>query len=308
MTAATMAARLSAVRARMGMLWVALATVYVVWGSTYLAIRVAIETIPPLLSAGIRFLIASAILGLIVATRVGLSGLRVGGRQAGAAALVGVLLLVGGNGAVVLGERTVASGVAALLVAMVPLWVVLLRRLGGDRAGHRTLFGVLVGFAGLAVLVLPGSNGGTTSTGGILLIVGASLSWSIGSYVAAGLPMPANPFVTTVYEMVAGGVVLAILGLGVGEAADLDLGAISGRSWFALGYLVLMGSVVAFSAYVWLLHHAPISLVATYAYVNPVIAVLLGALILSEPITAAVLAGGAIIVLGVVLVVTSEKR
>lgn len=308
MTTVTMAARLSAVRARMGLLWLALATVYVVWGSTYLAIRVAIETIPPLLSAGIRFLIASAILGLIVATRVGLSGLRVGRRQAGAAALVGVLLLVGGNGGVVLGERTVASGVAALLVAMVPLWVVLLRRLGGDQAGRRTLLGVLVGFAGLAVLVLPGSNGGSTSTGGILLIVGASLSWSIGSYVAGRLPMPANPFVTTVYEMVAGGVVLTILGLGVGEAADLDLGAISGRSWLALGYLVLMGSVVAFSAYVWLLHHAPISLVATYAYVNPVIAVLLGALILSEPITAAVLAGGAIIVLGVVLVVTSEKR
>lgn len=308
MTTATMAARLSAVRARLGLLWLALATIYVVWGSTYLAIRVAIETIPPLLSAGIRFLIASAILGLIVATRVGLSGLRVGRRQAGAAALVGVLLLVGGNGGVVLGERTVASGVAALLVAIVPLWVVLLRRLGGDRAGRRTLLGVLLGFAGLAVLVLPGSNGGTTSTGGILLIVGASLSWSIGSYVAARLPMPANPFVTTVYEMVAGGVVLTILALSVGEARDLDLGAISGRSWLALGYLVLMGSVVAFSAYVWLLHHAPISLVATYAYVNPVIAVLLGALILSEPITAAVLAGGAIIVLGVVLVVTSEKR
>jgi drug/metabolite transporter (DMT)-like permease len=285
-----------------------MATVYVVWGSTYLAIRVVIETMPPMLSAGVRFLVAAGIVGMILIGRSGLKVLRVERHQAAAAALVGILLLVGGNGGVVLGERTVASGIAALLVAMVPLWVVVLRALTGDRPRSRTVLGVLVGFAGLTILVVPSGNAGTTTVGGILLIIGASLSWSIGSLLAGRAAMPANPFATTFYEMLAGGSVLVLIGLAVGEAKDVDLGTISGRSWLALAYLVVMGSVVAFSAYVWLLHNAPISLVATYAYVNPVIAVLLGALILNEPITAAVVAGGAVIVLGVVLVVSKERQ
>jgi drug/metabolite transporter (DMT)-like permease len=285
-----------------------MATVYVVWGSTYLAIRVVIETMPPMLSAGVRFLVAAGIVGMILIGRSGLKVLRVELHQAAAAALVGILLLVGGNGGVVLGERTVASGIAALLVAMVPLWVVVLRALTGDRPRSRTVLGVLVGFAGLTILVVPSGNAGTTTVGGILLIIGASLSWSIGSLLAGRAAMPANPFATTFYEMLAGGSVLVLIGLAAGEAKDVDLGTISGRSWLALAYLVVMGSVVAFSAYVWLLHNAPISLVATYAYVNPVIAVLLGALILNEPITAAVVAGGAVIVLGVVLVVSKERQ
>ncbi|HEV8529777.1 MAG TPA: EamA family transporter [Actinomycetes bacterium] len=307
MTATVVALR-SAVRSRAGTLWLAMATVYVVWGSTYLAIRVVIETMPPMLSAGVRFLVAAGIVGMILIGRSGLKVLRVERHQAAAAALVGILLLVGGNGGVVLGERTVASGIAALLVAMVPLWVVVLRALTGDRPRSRTVLGVLVGFAGLTILVVPSGNAGTTTVGGILLIIGASLSWSIGSLLAGRVAMPANPFVTTFYEMLAGGSVLVLIGLAATEAKDVDLGTISGRSWLALAYLVVMGSVVAFSAYVWLLHNAPISLVATYAYVNPVIAVLLGALILNEPITAAVVAGGAVIVLGVVLVVSKERQ
>jgi drug/metabolite transporter (DMT)-like permease len=290
------------------MLWLAMATVYVVWGSTYLAIRVVIETMPPMLSAGVRFLVATGIVGMILIGRSGLEVLRVQRHRAAAAAFVGVLLLVGGNGGVVLGERTVASGIAALLVAMVPLWVVVLRALTGDRPRSRTVLGVVVGFVGLTILVVPSSDAATTTVGGMLLIIGASLSWSIGSLLGGRAVMPANPFVTTFYEMLAGGSVLVLIGLAAGEAKDVDLGAISGRSWLALAYLVVMGSVVAFSAYVWLLHHAPISLVATYAYVNPVIAVLLGALILNEPITAAVVAGGAVIVLGVILVVSKERE
>jgi drug/metabolite transporter (DMT)-like permease len=304
----TVVALRSAVRSRAGTLWLAMATVYVVWGSTYLAIRVVIETMPPMLSAGVRFLVAAGIVGMILIGRSGLKVLRVELHQAAAAALVGILLLVGGNGGVVLGERTVASGIAALLVAMVPLWVVVLRALTGDRPRSRTVLGVLVGFAGLTILVVPSGDAGTTTVGGILLIIGASLSWSIGSLLAGRTAMPANPFATTFYEMLAGGSVLVLIGLAAGEAKDVDLGTISGRSWLALAYLVVMGSVVAFSAYVWLLHNAPISLVATYAYVNPVIAVLLGALILNEPITAAVVAGGAVIVLGVVLVVSKERQ
>lgn len=306
MTSAVLALR-TAVSSRAGMLWAAMATVYVVWGSTYLAIRVAIETMPPMLSAGIRFLLAAAIVGLILVSHSGVRVLRVEPYRIGAAAVVGVLLLVGGNGGVVLGERTVASGIAALLVAMVPLWVVALRALLGDRPSLRTVAGVLIGFAGLAILVVPTADSGTTTLGGMALIIGASLSWSIGSISAGRARLPANPFVATFYEMLAGGTVLSLVGLASGETHGLDLGAISGRSWLALGYLVVMGSVIAFSAYVWLLHHAPISLVATYAYVNPVIAVLLGALILNEPITAAVVAGGAIIVGGVTLVVSKER-
>jgi drug/metabolite transporter (DMT)-like permease len=305
---ATVVALRSAVRSRAGTLWLAMATVYVVWGSTYLAIRVVIETMPPMLSAGVRFLVAAGIVGMILIGRSGFDVLRVERHRAAAAAFVGVLLLVGGNGGVVLGERTVASGIAALLVAMVPLWVVVLRALTGDRPRSRTVIGVLIGFVGLTILVVPSGDAGTSTIGGILLIIGASLSWSIGSLLAGRVAVPANPFVTTFYEMVAGGSVLLLIGIVAGETTDVDLGAISGRSWLALVYLVLMGSVVAFTAYVWLLHHAPISLVATYAYVNPVIAVLLGALILNEPITAAVVAGGAVIVLGVVLVVSKERQ
>jgi drug/metabolite transporter (DMT)-like permease len=304
----TVVALRSAVRSRAGTLWLAMATVYVVWGSTYLAIRVVIETMPPMLSAGVRFLVAAGIVGMILIGRSGFDVLRVERHRAAAAAFVGVLLLVGGNGGVVLGERTVASGIAALLVAMVPLWVVVLRALTGDRPRSRTVIGVLIGFVGLTILVVPSGDAGTSTIGGILLIIGASLSWSIGSLLAGRVAVPANPFVTTFYEMVAGGSVLLLIGIVAGETTDVDLGAISGRSWLALVYLVLMGSVVAFTAYVWLLHHAPISLVATYAYVNPVIAVLLGALILNEPITAAVVAGGAVIVLGVVLVVSKERQ
>lgn len=304
----TVVALRSAVRSRAGTLWLAMATVYVVWGSTYLAIRVVIETMPPMLSAGVRFLVAAGIVGMILIGRSGFDVLRVERHRAAAAAFVGVLLLVGGNGGVVLGEKTVASGIAALLVAMVPLWVVVLRALTGDRPRSRTVIGVLIGFVGLTILIVPSGDAGTTTVGGILLIIGASLSWSIGSLLAGRVAVPANPFVTTFYEMLAGGSVLVLIGLVAGETKDVDFGAISGRSWLALAYLVLMGSVVAFSAYVWLLHHAPISLVATYAYVNPVIAVLLGALILNEPITAAVVAGGAVIVLGVVLVVSKERQ
>lgn len=306
-TLTSVSARLSAIRSRAGLLWLALGTVYVVWGSTYLAIRVVVETMPPLLSSGVRFLIAAGVLGALMLSRSRPSVFRIPRRQIGAASLVGLLLLLGGNGGVALGEQTVVSGVAALLVAIVPLMIVLLRMLIGDRPPGRTLLGVLVGFAGLAVLVLPSNGNGTSTIGGILIILGASLSWSIGSFISARLPMPGNAFVATVYEMLAGGVGLVVCALLAGEFANLDLGEISARSWWALGYLVVMGSVVTFSAYVWLLHNAPISLVATYAYVNPVIAVLLGALLLSEPITAAVLAGGAIIVLGVILVVRTER-
>jgi len=288
------------------LLWGALGIVYVVWGSTYLAIRVVVETMPPLLSAGVRFLVAAAILAAVVAARKGPGALRVDRRALLAAALVGTLLLAGGNGGVTLAEQWIPSSLAALLVAAVPLWVVLLRTGNGDSPGRRSVLGVLLGFAGLSVLLRPGGGNGMVLVGSLVVLV-ASASWAVGSYWSSRLPLPRDPFVATVWEVASGGVVLLVAGLVRGEASGLDLGAVSTRSWLALAYLVVFGSLVAFTAYVWLLQNAPISLVATYAYVNPVIAVILGALLLAVPVTAAIVVGGAIVVAGVAVVVSTER-
>ena len=285
-------------------IWGALAIVYVVWGSTYLAIRVVVKEMPPITSAGLRFITASLLVGAYVALRHGPGTLRVRPRELGSAAIVGVLLLLGGNGLVSLGERTVPSGLTALLVAATPLSIVILRRISGDRPRLMTWAGVLVGIAGLVVLVAPGISGG--STAGTILIVVATLSWALGSFASPRLAMPSNPSVATAWEMLAGGLAMLIVGLARGERFDFSFGY-SGKSIFALAYLVVFGSIVAFSAYVWLLSKAPISLVATYAYVNPIVAVILGALLLSESVTAVIVIGGAIVVAGVALVVGAER-
>jgi drug/metabolite transporter (DMT)-like permease len=294
------------------LVWVGLTVVYLVWGSTYLAIRVAVETMPPFLSAAVRFAAAGVVLATVLAVRRGWRGLRVGRRELGASALVGVLLLAGGNGLVVLAETgpagtAVPSGIAALLVASVPLMVVALRAATGDRPRLPTVLGIVVGFAGLVALTLPAGGVAAAPLAGSLIVVAAAASWSVGSFSSGRLPLPADPFVATVYEMLAGSAVLALLGASHGELRVLDLGAFSARSWWALAYLMVAGSLLAFTAYVWLLHHAPISLVATYAYVNPAVAVALGALLIAEPVTPRVLLGGAVIVVGVALVVSTER-
>jgi drug/metabolite transporter (DMT)-like permease len=294
------------------LIWAALAVVYVVWGSTYLAIRVAVETMPSFLSAAARFAVAGVVLAAVLAVRRGRGSLRVGARELGASALVGVLLLAGGNGLVVLAESGpagihVPSGITALLIANVPLIVVLLRAVTGDRPRLASVAGVLVGFAGLVVLTLPAGGVAAAPLAGSLIVVTAAVSWSLGSFGSGRLPLPRDPFVATVYEMLAGSLALALLGVGHGELRGLDLAAVSARSWWALAYLMVAGSLLAFTAYVWLLHHAPISLVATYAYVNPTVAVVLGALLLAEPVTPRVLLGGAVIVVGVALVVSTER-
>ncbi|WP_245670216.1 EamA family transporter [Micromonospora mirobrigensis] len=271
----------------------------------------AVESMPSLLSAALRFAAAAVVLAVALRLRGGRGALRVDRRQLGSAALVGALLLAGGNGLVVLAEsgppgRALPSGVAALLVATVPLLVVLLRAVTGDPPRAWALVGVTLGFVGLVLLVLPGGSGAVPLAGALTVVAGAT-SWSVGSFLAGRLPMPADPFVATVYEMIAGSAVLAVLGAGRGELTGLDPAAITTRSWLALGYLTVAGSLVAFTAYVWLLQHAPISLVSTYAYVNPAVAVALGALLVAEPVTPPVLLGGAVIVAGVALVVTTER-
>ncbi|MEU7763304.1 EamA family transporter [Micromonospora aurantiaca (nom. illeg.)] len=298
--------------ARTALIWTALVLVYLLWGSTYLGIRVAVESLPPLISAAMRFSGAAVVLAVVLRLRRGPGALRVPPRRLGSAALIGVLLLAGGNGLVVLAESgpagaAVSSGVAALLVATVPLLVVVLRTVGGDRPRPWTFLGVALGFAGLVVLVLPRDGVDGVPVAGALTVVGAATSWSVGSYLSGKILMPADPFVATVYEMVAGAAVLALVGVARGELRGFSFADVTGRSWAAMAYLMVAGSLIAFTAYVWLLAHAPISLVSTYAYVNPVVAVALGALFVAEPITSQVLMGGAVIVVGVAVVVSTER-
>ncbi|MGI5162078.1 EamA family transporter [Microbispora sp. CA-102843] len=283
--------------------WLALAAVYVVWGSTYLGIAIAIQTLPPMMSGGLRFVTAALVLGTVLLIRA--VPFRMTRAQFGGAALVGLLLLAGGNGMVAVAEQHISSGLAALLVASTPLWLIVLRAIFRDRPHVLTLAGVLVGFAGVAFLSLRG--GGASGNGvGITVVLLGSLSWSVGSFISPRIPMPANPFVASTVEMAVGGSALLVMGLSQGER--LHLGAVSWQSWAALAYLVLVGSLVGFTSYIWLLGHAPISLVSTYAYVNPVVAVILGMAVLSEPVTAAMLVAGALIVVGVALVVSTERR
>ncbi|MEV4690865.1 EamA family transporter [Micromonospora echinospora] len=311
-TSATNAVDSATPPTRTALIWTALVLVYLLWGSTYLGIRVAVESLPPLISAAMRFAAAAVVLAVVLRVRRGPGALRVPPRRVGSAALIGVLLLAGGNGLVVLAESgpagtAVPSGVAALLVATVPLLVVLLRTVGGDRPRPWTFAGVTLGFAGLVVLVLPREGVDGVPVAGALTVVAAAASWSVGSYLSGRIRMPADPFVATVYEMTAGAAVLALVGVARGELRGFSFAEVTGRSWAALAYLMVAGSLVAFTAYVWLLAHAPISLVSTYAYVNPVVAVALGALFVAEPITSQVLLGGAIIVVGVAVVVSTER-
>jgi drug/metabolite transporter (DMT)-like permease len=284
----------------------ALAVVYVVWGSTYLGIAVAIETLPPLLMAALRFLTAGAIL-YAIASRLGeRAGDRPGRREWIAAALTGAPLFFVGNGGVVWAQQTVASGIAALLIATVPLWIAILDRVVyGRRLGPQAMLGLGLGFGGLALLVDP-SAGGRTSPGGAAILALAALGWAIGSLLSRSAALPSRPLVAAAMQMLAGGVFLAIGSVAAGELGEVRLEEFSGRSVLAFGYLIVFGSILAFSAYAWLLRSARTPLVATYAYVNPVVAVTLGWAVLGEQITGRTLVAGVIIVAAVALIVSSH--
>src|ERR671937_2517242 len=216
-------------------LWSALGTVYLVWGSTYLAIAIAVETLPPLLSAGLRFLTAGLLICLWLAVRR--ASLRATLSEVAGAATVGLLLLAGGNGLVVLAERTVPSGVAALIVASVPLWIVVLRALTGERVRGDLIGGVLLGLAGVAILVVPGGLNGTLDPFGVAILFGATISWALGTFVSPRLRSPRIALLSTAYQMLAGGAALVVAGFLHGEAAHLDPATFSLRSIVALGYL-----------------------------------------------------------------------
>jgi drug/metabolite transporter (DMT)-like permease len=285
--------------------WSGLATIYLVWGSTYLAIRVMVETIPALLGAGVRFSLAGALMRAFVAVRR--RSLKPTRRELAGALAIGVLL-PGANAVVTVAEKSVPSGLAALLVGSVPLVVILLRRFTGERVARASLVGVVLGFGGVALLLLPGERPDGATLAGMLAILLAAVMWASGSFLTPRLPMPRDPVASTGWELLLGGLVIVAAGLLAGEGGDVHPGRFSGDSVLAFGYLVVIGSVLAFSVYAWLLRNVPVSKVATYAYVNPVVAIVLGWLILDETVTLTVLAGAAIIVASVAVVVRAESR
>lgn len=297
---------------------VALLTVYVVWGSTYLAIAVMIETLPPLLAAGTRFLAAGALmLGVISLHRRWRAGRQPGeppaeamtGAQWRATWIVGTLLLLGGNGGVVLAERLIPSGLAAVLVATVPIWLAVLDAIVERRPPSLLVVGGLVaGIAGVAILLLPVQGLAAIDPGGVALVVIGAMAWAAGSIYARRAPLPRSGLVATGMEMAGGGLSLLVAGVLIGEVGRTDVAGFSGASLLAFGYLVVFGSFIAFTAYTWLLANVSVSTVGTYAYVNPIVAVALGAIFLSEPITPRTIVASLLIVGAVVAMVSGRPR
>jgi drug/metabolite transporter (DMT)-like permease len=282
----------------------ALLTVYVAWGGTYVAIRVMVETLPPLLSTGARFLIAGALLGACLRAR----GRRLSAsrRELLGAAAIGTVIL-GDIGILAVAEREVPAGLAALIIATVPLWVVALRLGAGERMSRATLAGVPLGLAGVALLVLPGDRPEGAPLVWLLVLVGAAAIEAAGQFASQRTPLPRDLLWTTALQLLAAGAVLVAAGAATGELAG-GIGHVSAASAAGFAYLVLPGSILAYSAFVWLLEHEPISTVATYAYVNPVVALALGWALLGAGLSATMAAGSVVVVASVAFVVRRESR
>jgi drug/metabolite transporter (DMT)-like permease len=285
-------------------IWTALIALYIVWGSTYLAIRFAVETFPPFLHGSLRFLISGVIL-LIWRRAMGdpmptKSNLK-------STAIVGTLLLLGGNGLVALAEKNVPSGIAALMISTSPFWLVLFEsfRAGGTRPNWQSILGLIIGFGGVFYLIGPAQFTGSQQkfdTFGILLLICAPILWSLGSIYARGADMPKSTLMSTGLQMLAGAVSLFLVSVVTGELKGFSFGEVSMRSWLGLIYLIAFGSLVGFVAYGWLLHNAPVSLFSTYAYVNPVVAVFLGWLLANEALNARIVVASAIIIGSVIFI------
>lgn len=300
-------------------IWAALLAVYIIWGSTYLGIRFAVETIPPFFHAGVRFLVSGALLftwrrmaGDSAPTR----------NQWKSAGIVGLLLLVGGNGLISLAEKTIPSGIAALLVATIPMFLVLVEALrpfdklkaapgGGVKPGWLQILGLLIGFGGVALLIGPAEffgGGHSLDLRGVTLVLVAAFSWSLGSIYNRSADLPKSTLLFTGMEMLAGSIGLFIVSAATGEFGRLDVSAISTRSLLGLAYLITFGSLVGFVSYGWLLRsNAPVSLISTYAYVNPIVAVLLGNWLARETLNARILAA-ALVIVGSVALINNSKQ
>ena len=288
---------------------VAFAAVYIIWGSTYLAIRVGVESFPPLLLAGSRHLVFGLLFYPFFRWKTGVRPTLAHWRTA---ALTGFLLLFVGNGGVCVAEQTVPSGVTALLVATVSLWMVLVDwlRPGGVRPVARVMMGLLLGFGGLALLVGPKDLGGSARINpvGVAILVVAAFAWACGSIYSKHGEMPSSPLLGATMQSLTGGIALWIVGWISGEVRSLHLSAVSTRSWVAMAYLIFFGSMMGFTAYIYILKHSTATRVATYAFVNPVVALFLGWLILGESITMRTILAAAVILAAVLLVITAPLR
>jgi drug/metabolite transporter (DMT)-like permease len=293
-------------------IWVGMLVLYVVWGSTYLGIAIAVKTFPPFVMASIRFLLAGAILFAWSLLRSRGSFIWPTRREWRDSAIVGALLLGGGMGLVAWGEQTIPSGIAALMIATMPVWVAVFGGIFlGERLPRLAVAGIVVGFAGVAILVGPSAFGGSGAMdpAGLVAIVISPMAWAAGSLFASHRArLPGRPLVSTGAQMLTGGLVLVVMGAVAGEWQTFQPGAISMDSFLAFVYLTVVGSLLAYSTYSWLLGVAPLPLVSTYAYVNPVIAVVLGWALLQEPIDGRTLVAGAVIVVAVALIVTARGR
>lgn len=290
-------------------IWIALLLVYVIWGGTYLGIRYAVETIPPFLMAGTRFLAAG--ITLYIWRRSAGDPAPTRGQWL-RSALVGLLLLLGGNGLVSLAEKSVASGIAALIVGSAPLWMTIMEALrpGGAHPNWLGILGLVIGFGGIVLLVGPSLFNTTQADfhpAGIVILLFAALFWSIGSIYSRSADLPRSSLLSTSMEMLTGGAGLYLAGTLTGEWRQLAQANITPRSWLGLLYLTVFGSMVAFTAYAWLLRNAPVSLVATYAYVNPLVAILLGNLFAREALTVHILLAALVIVGSVILINVSRQ-
>jgi drug/metabolite transporter (DMT)-like permease len=281
-----------------------LGIVYLAWGGTYPAIRVMVETAPPLVATGVRFIVAGVLLYGWLLVRGGRDRVRLPRRETAGAAIVGMVIL-GDIGLLALAEQEVPAGLAALIIASVPLWIVLLRLAAGERPARLTLAAVVAGLAGVALLVAPGGGSGAP-LGWLLLLVGAAAIEATGQFFSPRAPLPADALVSTAVQLLAAGATLAVAGLAAGE--KIDPGRFSGDALLAFAYLVGPGSLVAYAAFVWLLANVPISTVSTYAYVNPVVAVFVGWALLDEEITPAIAAGALAVLASVALIVRDRDR
>lgn len=293
--------------------WIALWTVYILWGSTYFAIAIVIKSMPSLLAMGLRFLQASLLLGLFLLIRKGTTPFHIPRKEILSAGLFGAMRLGLGLGATSLAEHTVPSGIAALIYSCLPLWVSLFRAMTGDKPAKLTWFGIAVGFIGVAILLKPGQVTAVANSDPsklwfwMAVVLFGNFCWGLGTFLAPKFPTPKNTFISTFYEMLFAGLILSIVGLISGERFS-SFAHSTTTGWMALLYLSVFGSIIGYSAYVWLVANAPVSLTSTYAYVNPVIAVFLGVVFIHEKFHISELFGGLIVVLGVILVVSVEGR
>lgn len=286
---------------------------YIAWGTTWLGIAYAVETMPPLISMSMRFFVAAVILLIVLAVRNGFAEIKLTKSQFKSSALLGTFMLAAGMGTATTGTKVVPIGVGSLVVASMPIWIALFRFLDKDKPNKRTILGLLVGFIGISLIMLPGQTEARPGAEGenvlfwMAVIMAGSISWAFASYRSKDMDTPKNAFVLSAYEMLFAGIALLIASFFYGESFSdfFDATAISWAGWI---YLILVGSLLGFSTYVWLLGHAPISLVSTYTYVNPIVAVALGVIILNEKLSTNVLVGGAIVLGAVAVVIATESK